>query len=47
MSADARAAGNDEGDDEDDYDVDDEDDHRGIYNIIILLFCNDIFAYPF
>lgn len=30
MSADARAAGNDEGD-EDDYDVDDEDDHHGIY----------------
>lgn len=30
MSADARAAGNDRGD-EGDYDEDDEDDHRGIF----------------
>lgn len=35
MSADARAAGNDEGDEED-YDVDDEDNHHGTYSVQTL-----------
>lgn len=33
MSSDARAAGNEEGGDEGDYDEDDEDNHHGIYFI--------------